>query len=485
MPDALKSPKPAKQHKSSGSAPRPEPAQGSGHPATVKSAVGNAALAASLKRGSAAVQPGAPVVAPLAQTKPVSKRPDNDLEGVKIAGTDQLIGLFVTDQDRYTLPEPPPYKPAEYTKDWVRGEGENFIKNVIKEKLASELEAGHRTQVEQALMTVKASAGNETRKGDLRDLIHNVLRTTPGVPPLSDNEHNWLMTETGLRIVRAYTAFTQACEDVKDDIKKEIAEEAEMMSLIFEIGFGFLSPVLGAQLGKAFEKGMTKIESLAVNEGFKTTAKKILTEERAKTVVESVAKVTLKELKGQVPKVLGESEAEKFVDELASKVAEQGDKIIHEELPNQTDVGLTAIWATYAPEETSHDIYAKEISKQLEEFRESVGEIGRHTVIQYGENPYGGAIPHRSETFAAYVETGIGKKLALLISSDSGGPWFSDWIPESMAEVAKAKSRATIGDIRTFTASEIGAPNLTISEWWALTREEISRRGPAGNQLRR
>ena len=355
----------------------------------------------------------------------------------------------MTDQDPYTLPEPPPYESAEYTKDWVRGAGENFIKNVIKEKLTSEMEAGHRSQVEQVLVTINTSAGNATRKTVLRDVIHNVLRMTPGVPPLSDDEHKELLRVTGLRIVSAYTAFALACKDERDAIKAEIAEDAEMMSLIFEIGFGFLAPFLGAQLGKAFEKGMTKIEGLAVNEGFKTAAKKILTEEHAKIAVESVAKVTLKGLKAQVPKVLGESEAGEFVKGLESKVREEGDKY-NQELPNKTDVELTAIWATYAPENTSQDIYVKEISEQLEEFKGSVGMIGMQTS--------GGEFSFTTVTFAAYLETDKGKKLVLMYEQPFFDPWFLDWIPAGMTEMAIAKTKATHQSINTYKLSDITVP---------------------------
>lgn len=367
--------------------------------------------------------------------------PDNDPFGLHAPWVtlDQLLRLYVTSEDTYRLSGPVPYRDWVYSRDWIRGQGNDLIESVIRDRLNALLESGHRDALQAALASLAdggAIVGDQDRKGHLRDLVRDVARDTPGVPHLSQGEHDELLAETRGRIHDALTAFGYAALTEKGAIKAELAEQAEMMSLILEIGFSFVAPFLGKALGEGFEK-LAEVKGLS--KGFREAAKKVLTEQRAETVVEDVLKAGIAKVKSAWPEVHGQSEAEGFVDYLFKGSAVETDAAA-KVLADKTDVEIAAVYAYFDPEQHGYDYYLAQIKEKVETFERTVEAIG---FIPGMPDPYGGGSP---ATFveASWIDVDGRRRLAIVISTPAWGydyEWLR-WVPDEMTGMVIEKQQA-------------------------------------------
>jgi Domain of unknown function (DUF4157) len=366
--------------------------------------------------------------------------PDNDPDGLRAPWVtlDQLLQLYVTSDATYRLSGPVPYRDYVYGQDWIRGQGNDLIESVIRDRLNALLESGRRGALDAALTALSdggAIVGDQDRRGHLRDLVRDVTRDTPGVPHLSSGEHQELLDKTRGRIHDALAAFGYAAQTEKGAIKAELAEQAEMMALFLEIGFSFVAPFLGQALGKGFEK-LTEIKALS--KSFRDAAKNVLTEKRAEIVVEDVLKAGIAKVKSAWPEVHGQSEAEGFVDFLFKKAEVETDAAVNA-LSGKTDVEIAAVYAYFDPENLNYEYYLKEIKEKVETFERTVGTIG--SIPDYS----GYSAPTDIE--AGWVDVDGRRRLAIVATTPAWGydcQWIR-WVPNEMADMVIEKSKAEFG----------------------------------------
>lgn len=317
--------------------------------------------------------------------------------------------------------------------------------------LAGEAMAGGRTDVlgPSALQYLQKTAGNASVSSAVQRFAPvealaawgkaGHAATGSSVPVTTDRAE--LIRRTGDRLNRALDAYHYACQDVKAGIKSELAEKAEMLSLILEIGFTFAGPLIA----KALHHGIDAvIEVKGITEEFKAGAKVVLTESFVEKTVDSAFKRGLMSAKGSVgqkneaPQVAGQSAAEDWVDVLYDQYMVGTDKVDNE-LASKSDAEVAAIFVALEPE-TLRAHYLTEIKGKVEEFENNVLAV---------DDPSKGFNARR----LTYIKVDGRREPKPALVTMTG--LFVRWVPEDMVGMAKSQTEKW-GEVLTMDEDDVG-----------------------------
>jgi uncharacterized protein YnzC (UPF0291/DUF896 family) len=250
-----------------------------------------------------------------------------------------------------------------------------------------------------------------------------------------------LVRRTGDRLNRALDAYHYACVQVKGGIKAELAEKAEMLSLLLEIGFSFAGPLIS----KALHHGIDAvIEVKGMTEEFKSAAKVILTESFVEKTVDGAFKRGLMAAKDSVgqknetPQVAGQSAGEDWVDVLYDHALVGTDKVDNE-LASKSDAEVAAIFAALEPE-TLRAHYVAEIKEKVEEFEKNVLAV---------DDPSKGFGARR----LTYIKIDGRREPKPALVTMTG--LFVRWVPDEMVGMAKSQTERW-GEVQTLDESDVG-----------------------------
>jgi uncharacterized protein YnzC (UPF0291/DUF896 family) len=251
-----------------------------------------------------------------------------------------------------------------------------------------------------------------------------------------------LVRRTGDRLNRALDAYHYACVQVKGGIKAELAEKAEWLSLILEIGFSFAGPLIAKALHSGIE---AVVEVKGITEEFKSMAKTVLTESFVEKTVDGAFKRGLMSAKDSVarknetPQVAGQSAAEDWVDILYDHALVGTDKVDNE-LASKSDAEVAAIFAALEPE-TLRAHYVAQIQEKVEELQQNVLAV---------DDPSKG-FGARQLTYVK-VDGRREPKPALITMSGI----FVRWVPDDMVGMATSQTIKWWGEVRTLDESDVG-----------------------------
>ncbi len=381
----------------------------------LQSVIGNRAVVAMIQRSPVKATPPStkrrhrpPAAGSKLAHRPgrIRKRRKNDVRFLKRLPTEKLLELYLADS-------PDPYEliwegeSGSFTIDWVRHDptGAFVIQDLLTGRFRAEYAQLHLYlflvgKGPQAVMGGEADGdpypglpGDDARRKTLRGMIEVEMRNTPGIPPLSGPEHDALVFLARTNVDASLGNYIDACTAVKDDIRAEAAEKAEIASLILEIGFGFAGGLVGGFVSKG-------LDSLAEKGKVSTAFVKALeTYHLSENAIEGFNKWGLSVLKGKASRE-AESDGDKwhpkfqtndsaFVDGLKDRQKEIS-LAIKQELGTDlglTDVQIAAIAVAYDPEIRSTAYYGAKISALLDEHRDLIEKHLKEEGLKNLDNP--------------------------------------------------------------------------------------------------
>jgi hypothetical protein len=316
-------------------------------------------------------------------------------------------------------------------------------RNVESGRLQSRVagQGGPPDLVQGRLRAVQRSAGNQAASQLVqRDVLTDTIgkRDEPGSPgpaagaTLSDSERAELRRFTGDRITRAFTAFTDACQDNRAAVKEAAKETSDFLGVILEIGIGILVPGLARGIAHLAEELPANASNLSYR-----LALAAMNEERTKMIFESGIKIGKEAIKGPAEHLAGEDEIDEFLTQLKSHFDEGADKI-DGNLPNLTDEELGVTCAAYSPSVSGPNQFRAAVHDLVERFQRQVQPIGK---VEYGwmNREWGWDLKR-------VVFANGGKKLAVVEWGDRHGDEglkFREFVEPSLRELALEKWKAT------------------------------------------
>lgn len=379
----------------------------------------------------------------LAQRQLLNEHENNPAELHRL-DVDDLFALYPTNRQSMEVGPLILDPRLSYTREWIRGDGKEEIRNEIRSRLEDLRQAVNIEELQRLRNLSRSVSGSGGRKRWLRRAVDYRLRR---VQLLTSPERTEMIRFTGNRIDRAFTAFNTALTEEMRHIREAAQARAEMISMIFGLMLGFMVPGIGRGIAALANSLPASASVLSHRIGLLA-----LNADRNAAILGAATEVGKNYVKDGATNVQGVSEVEAFSNELRNLYHAAFDRI-DENLPNLTDFELIVMRGAFAPGATNFSAWSSRLRDLLTRYRQQIQPIGQSSF----ETEYMSAT--QRETFAAWIGRGSRRRLALVSSSTQYGITthttyhFVRWIDRDMQQMAIAKE----GSVRTLRRNQISS----------------------------